>query len=86
MRWLIDQRQLRLFNPVDLHWFTQVWLAETLGRQTTNVQVAIVLTDLNQFSKLGSDLMLRVALTMNQALQSRYFTEVEAAYNWLTIK
>lgn len=85
-RWLIDQRQLRMFRPKDLQWFIEEWLPLAVARLTDNVAVAIVLTDLNQFSKLGSDLVLRAALGLNPQLQSRYFTDMAEARTWLTAR
>jgi|GEM_PF-1938959 len=83
-RWLIDQRQLRLYNPLDLQWFTQQWLPEAIYRLPTRVRIGVVLTDLNQFSKQGSDLVLRAAFDMNPAITSRYFLDTPSARAWLS--
>ena len=85
-RWLIDQRQLRMFKPKDLQWFIQEWLPQAASRLPDDIQIAIVLTDMNQFSKLGADLTLRAALAANPSLQSRYFTDTQAARDWLTTR
>ncbi|WP_461043080.1 hypothetical protein [Spirosoma harenae] len=84
-RWLIDLRRLRLFNPIDLQWFIQHWLPQSnAGIGLSNrVCIAIVLTDLNQFGKLGSDLLLRAAGNLNSSLSSRYFIDGENARQWL---
>lgn len=82
-RWLIDLRQLRLFNPVDLHWFIQQWLPQSRSGLPHKVRVAIVLTDLNQFSKMGSDLIIRALTSTNNALSCRYFIDDADASNWL---
>lgn len=84
-RWLIDLRQLRIFNPVDLQWYVQRWLPEAMLRLPHNISIAIVLSETNQFGKLGADLMLRATLKMNNTLTSRYFLEEEAARQWLII-
>ncbi|CCH53742.1 hypothetical protein BN8_02863 [Fibrisoma limi BUZ 3] len=83
-RWLIDQQQLRQFNPMDLQWFTQQWLPEAIYRLPARVRIAVVLTDLNQFNKLGSDLVLRAAFDMNPAIASRYFLDTASARAWLS--
>ncbi|MVM37299.1 hypothetical protein GO730_06025 [Spirosoma sp. HMF3257] len=74
-RWWIDLRQLRLFNPIDLHWFIQHWLPQAYTGQLLPQQarVAISLNDLNQFGKLGSDMLLRASGNLNESLTSRYF-------------
>ena len=85
-RWLIDQQQIRLIKPKDLQWFAQEWLPQAACRLPQGRQVAIVLTDLNQFCKVGCDLCLRAAFATNTGLQSRYFTDRQHAHNWLTAK
>jgi hypothetical protein len=82
-RWLIDLSQLRLFNPTDLQWFTHNWLPKAVLYLPQNVRVAVVLNDLNQFSKLGADLMLRASINLNETLASRYFVSDEEARQWL---
>lgn len=82
-RWLIDLRQLRLFNPLDLQWFAQEWLPEAALRLPESVRVAIILNGPHQFGKLGSDLMLRASLRINKALTSRYFLDEDEARQWL---
>lgn len=83
-RCLIDQRQLRMFRPKDLQWFIQELLPMTADLLPRDMQLAIVLPDLNHFSKLGSDLTLRAGLAINPSLRSRYFTDKQEAWNWLT--
>ena len=82
-RWLIDLRQLRLFNPMDLHWFIQQWLPQANPGLLHQARVAVILNDLNQFSKLGADLILRASTTMNDALACRYFVDDEDCRQWL---
>lgn len=84
-RWLIDLRQLRIFNPVDLQWYVQRWLPQAMLRLPQSLTIAIVLSETNQFGKLGADLMLRSALKLNNALMSRYFLDEDAARQWLLI-
>ncbi|MVM35198.1 hypothetical protein GO755_34560 [Spirosoma sp. HMF4905] len=86
-RWLIDLRQLRLFNPTDLHWFIQHWLPQANSGPILpqNARVAIVLNDLNQFGKLGSDMLLRASGSLNASLASRYFVGNEDPQQWLLI-
>lgn len=87
-RWLIDLRALRMFNPVDLHWYIQHWLPQAdLGpKLPRQARIAIILKDLNQFGKLGSDLILRASGSLNESLTSRYFVGDEDARQWLLIK
>ncbi|GAB4025390.1 hypothetical protein [Spirosoma gilvum] len=84
-RWLIDLRQLRMFNPVDLHWFIEHWLpqASSGAGLTRQARIAIVLNDSNQFGKLGSDLILRASGRLNDSLSSRYFVGDEDTHQWL---
>ncbi|QDK79815.1 hypothetical protein EXU85_14825 [Spirosoma sp. KCTC 42546] len=87
-RWLVDLRQLRLFNPVDLHWFIQHWLPQATAEHTMpqHARVAVILNDLNQFGKLGSDLLLRASGNQNGSMASRYFVGNEDAREWLLRK
>lgn len=82
-RWLIDLQDLRIFNPVDLHWFMQTWLPQSATSLHRSVRIAIVLTDQNQFGKLGADLVLRASGNLNDTLASRYFTDADSAQQWL---
>ncbi|MBD2753988.1 hypothetical protein [Spirosoma validum] len=82
-RWQIDLRQLRLFNPVDLHWFMQHWLPQASQGLTRQPRIAIILTDVNQFGKLGSDLIIRASLAQNSELACRYFVGNDDVYAWL---
>ncbi|GAB4025176.1 hypothetical protein [Spirosoma koreense] len=82
-RWQVDLRQLRLFNPVDLHWFVQHWLPQASAGLTPTAQVAIILNDVNQFGKLGSDLIIRESMAVNPHLSCRYFTGQQEASRWL---
>lgn len=82
-RWLIDLRTLRLFNPTDLHWFVKNWLPEADRTLPKHGRVAILLNDYNQFGKLGADLILRAATTLNPTLTSRYFLGDKEARDWL---
>ena len=86
-RWLIDLRQLRLFNPTDLRWFIKHWLPQASEGQSLPQQarVAITLNDPNQFGKLGSDLILRASGNLNDSLSSRYFVSNDEARHWLLI-
>ncbi|GAB3887191.1 hypothetical protein [Spirosoma agri] len=84
-RWLIDLQQLRLFNPTDIQWFINEWLPRATFYLPHNVRIAITVTDLNQFSKLGADLILRASGRMNEAQTSRYFVTNEEARQWLLI-
>ena len=82
-RWLIDLRPLRMFNPTDLHWFIRHWLPGATDTQQQSVFIGIVLTDLNQFGKLGADLLLRAAAIFNPQLSCRYFIDETEARQWL---
>jgi len=82
-RWLIDLRQLRLFNPTDLHWFIQHCIPQSSSGLPQKARIAIVLTDLNQFSKLGSDLILKSLLMVNSELSCRYFLANDDTQPWL---
>lgn len=84
-RWQIDLRHLRLFNPVDLHWFIDHWLpqANAGAGLTPQARIAVVLNDPNQFGKLGADLILRASGQLNQALSSRYFVGTDDYHQWL---
>lgn len=84
-RWLIDLRQLRMFNPTDIQWFIQHWLPKAVVLLQHNVRIAVVLNDANQFGKLGADLILRASTTLNDTLTSRYFTDTEEARLWLML-
>lgn len=87
-RWLVDLRQLRLFNPVDLHWFIQHWLpqANAENNMPQQARIAVILNGMNQFGKLGSDLLLRASGVHNESLSSRYFVGNEDAREWLLMK
>ncbi|CAA9308598.1 MAG: hypothetical protein AVDCRST_MAG56-6085 [uncultured Cytophagales bacterium] len=82
-RWLVDQRDLVMYNPLDLQWAVGQWLPQAKAQLSRNTRVAIVLRDMNQFAKLGSDLLLRAALAASPLLESRYFLEAGAARAWL---
>lgn len=82
-RWQIDLRQLRLFNPTDLHWFMQHWLPQAGSGLAPNARIAIILNDVNQFGKLGADLIIRASMGINNALAYRYFTGSDDTYSWL---
>lgn len=86
-RWLIDLRQLRLFNPMDLHWFINHWLPQANSGMVLpqHARVAIILNDLNQFGKLGPDMILRASGALNQSLSSRYFVGDEDTRPWLLL-
>ncbi|WP_338870719.1 hypothetical protein WBJ53_23500 [Spirosoma sp. SC4-14] len=84
-RWLIDLQALRIFNPVDLHWFVQNWLPNATLSLPHAMRVAIVLSDQNQFAKLGADLILRASGSMNERLTSCYFTDTDSARQWLLL-
>jgi hypothetical protein len=85
-RWLIDLQELRLFNPIDLQWFIQEWLPRATLYLPHNIRVAIILNDLNQFGKLGADMILRASARQNDALVSRYFVGNEEARQWLMLR
>ena len=82
-RWLVDQRDLVMYNPLDLQWTVGQWLPQAKAQLSRKTRVAIVLRDMNQFAKLGSDLLLRAALAAAPLLESRYFLETEPARAWL---
>ncbi|MFD2934002.1 hypothetical protein [Spirosoma flavum] len=82
-RWLIDLRQLRLFNPMDIHWFIRQWLPQANPGLLRQARIAIILNDLNQFSKLGADLILRASTTMNDGLTCRYFIDDNDSRQWV---
>ena len=82
-RWQIDLRQLRLFNPTDLHWFMQHWLPQASSGLSPDARVAVILGDMNQFGKLGSDLILRASTALNNELACRYFIGNDDTYPWL---
>lgn len=82
-RWLIDLRLLRQFSPIDLHWFVQEWLSDTVQHLPQSVYVAVILREPHQFGKLGADLLLRAAMRVNKALASRYFLDEDDARQWL---
>lgn len=85
-RWLIDMRQLRLFNPMDLHWFIQHWLPQATIRLTNDARIALLLNDLGQFSKVGSDLIIRASTQLNTELACRYFVDDPSSRYWLLEK
>jgi len=85
-KWLLDQRELMMFNPKDLQWCTQKWLPELIRQLGANMKIAVVLQDMNQFGKLGSDILLRAGFAMNPYLESRYFLDNEEAKEWLITK
>lgn len=82
-RWVIDLRDLRLFNPIDLHWFIRQWLPQAHPGLPRRARVAIILTDLNQFSKVGADLILKASMSVNSSLSCRYFVDEETSRQWL---
>ena len=82
-RWQIDIQQLRLFNPIDLHWFMQHWLPQANSTLVQQARVAIILNDSNQFGKLGADLLIRASTAVNAGLDCRYFVGNEDSYQWL---
>lgn len=82
-RWQIDLRQLRLFNPTDLHWFVQHWLPQASQGLSRQARVAIIVSDFNQFGKLGSDLIIRASLALNHELTCRYFVDDDDVHAWL---
>lgn len=81
-RWLIDVRMLRMFNPTDLQWLIRQ-LPEARLLSTRDIRVAIILNDLHQFGKLGTDLVLQTCTSLNKSLSSRYFLDGEDAQQWL---
>lgn len=82
-RWLIDLRELRLFNPIDLHWYQQHWLPQAETSLTQQAQIAVVLKHEHQFAKMGADLILRAANARNPFISSRYFVDPQEAQLWL---
>ncbi len=82
-RWQVDIQQLRLFNPVDLHWFIQHWLPQASPGLPSSPKVAIILNDFNQFAKLGTDLLLRASSAVDPGLSCRYFIDGDDTYQWL---
>ncbi|MFD2569154.1 hypothetical protein ACFSUS_00825 [Spirosoma soli] len=82
-RWLIDLRQLRIFNPIDIQWFVQQCLPALAGCWPKNTKIAVLLNNANQFAKLGTDIVLKAAMATNQTLASRYFLDNDDARYWL---
>ncbi|AUD02780.1 hypothetical protein [Spirosoma pollinicola] len=82
-RWSINLQQLRMFNPVDIHWFIQQWLPQSNPGLPQQVRVAVILTDLNQFSKLGADMVIRASTSLNEQCSSRYFIDDNESRQWL---
>ncbi|GAB3977521.1 hypothetical protein GCM10028806_39200 [Spirosoma terrae] len=82
-RWLIDLQDLRLFNPTDLQWFIHHWLPKAEQTLSHTSRIAIVLNDLNQFSKQGSDLIVRASMSINPLVMSRYCLSKKEARQWL---
>ncbi|CAA9275661.1 MAG: hypothetical protein AVDCRST_MAG95-3009 [uncultured Adhaeribacter sp.] len=85
-KWLIDQRNLTMFNPKDLQWWIQQWLPEAARHLSSKSKIAIIQHDLNQFGKLGSDRLLRAVFALNANLKSRYFLQEDEAREWLVPK
>ncbi|UFH52340.1 hypothetical protein [Spirosoma sp. KNUC1025] len=83
MRWEIDIQQLRLFNPMDLHWFIEHWLPQSNSGLLQKAKIAIILKDTNQFSKLGTDMLIRASMAVNPNLSCRYFLAGEDSDDWL---
>ena len=84
-RWRIDLRQLRVFNPVDLHWFIQHCLTPGNSGLPRKARIAIILNDLNQFGKMGSDLIIRAMMAENNDLACRYFLDNDDTQHWLML-
>lgn len=85
-RWLIDLRTLRLFNPIDLQWFSQWYcLPEIATGGQPEVRIAFILNDPNQFAKAGSDRLMRLSAGQNPTLSSRYFLDADEARAWLML-